>query len=164
MAVVEGLLTIKTVKTLWDMGVSLLDLSAKFREADAKRRDEVSRYFAEIADCLERTAASLSQGKYPHGECASLEMHADTLQQTIGDYIGKSKAKRFEKQLKAVHSVEMMFPEIQNDSHLRDTELPKLTATAGVFRALSQIVAASTPSFASRSRPSSASRSRALGH
>ena len=38
MAVVEGLLTIKTVKTFWDMAVSLLDQSAKFREADVATR------------------------------------------------------------------------------------------------------------------------------
>jgi hypothetical protein len=48
-------------------------------------------------------------------------------------------------QLKAVHRVEMMFGEIQQDTGLGDRELPKLAAAAGVFRALAKIVAASPP-------------------
>jgi hypothetical protein len=57
---------------------------------------------------MERTATSLTHEHYPHGECAALGTHANNLEQTIGDYVGKSKARQFEKQLMSVHSVEMM--------------------------------------------------------
>jgi hypothetical protein len=137
--------TITIAKTLWDLAKSLFELSAKFREQDAKRRDEVSRYFGEIADCLGRTHTKLAQGTYPHGECAALGMHADHLEQVIGDYVGHAESRAFAEQLKAVHRVEIMFGEIQQDTGLRDRELPKLAAAAGVFQALSKIVAASPP-------------------
>ena len=119
----------------------------------------VSRYFADIADCLDRTAASLAKGQYPQGECAALGMHAENLQATIGDYIGKSEAKFRAQQLRQAHEVEMMFGEIKNDAGLRDTELPKLTAAAGVFRASSLIVAAqSGPVAEKKSRERAANR------
>src|SRR5262245_21819377 len=121
-------LTISTVAAFWDLATSLFDLAGKFREQDATRRAEVSRYFADIADCLDKTAASLANGVYPDGQCAALGTHANNLQKTIGDYIGKSEAKRRAHQLRqAAHAVEGMFPEIKHDARLRETELPKLT-------------------------------------
>ena len=137
---------------------SLFGLAGKFREQDEQRRAEVSRYFADIADCLDRTAASLAKKQYPHGECAALGTHANKLQETIGDYIGKSEAKRRAQQLREAHEVEGMFHEIKHDARLRDTELPKLTAAAGVFRALAQVVAAQ--SGPSRRRPPKVGRRR----
>src|SRR5262245_10327142 len=151
-------LTISTVTAFWDLATSLFDLAGKFREQDATRRAEVSRYFADIADCLDKTAASLAKGEYPDGQCAALGTHANNLQKTIGDYIGKSEAKRRAQQLRQAHAVEGMFPEIKHDARLRETELPKLTAAAGVFRALSQIVAAQ--SGPSRRRPPKVGRRR----
>src|SRR5262245_57117971 len=73
-------LTISTVAAFWDLATSLFDLAGKFREQDATRRAEVSRYFADIADYLDKTAASLTNGVYPDGQCAALGTHANNLQ------------------------------------------------------------------------------------
>src|SRR5262245_1389575 len=115
-------LTFSIVTSFLDLATSLMGLAGKFREQDDKRRAEVSRYFADIALCLDRTAASLTNGVYPGGECAALGTHADNLQKTIGDYIGKSEAKRRAQQLREAHEVEGMFAEINHDPGLRNTE------------------------------------------
>lgn len=109
------------------------------RDNDKKRlirKQEISKYFSELAETIENVAAALREGKYPHGSCEKLLSYSTLTVGTTKDFLGEEQAQYFATQLRKAYTIENLSndvigkPEEQQEQNLR-----LLDEAAGRFRA-----------------------------
>src|SRR5688572_14466001 len=98
-------------ETILSLAERLLNVADIFRKHDQARRDQVAQYFDAISETLNETSSSLRGGVMPWGKCAEMQLHADKMAETIGDFVGKAAAIEYADQLAAAHNVERLYVE-----------------------------------------------------
>ncbi len=122
---------------LFKVGKDLFDIFSKLDEKRLQRTFRVADYFSNLAQIIEDTSAFLKKGTYPHGECEELRIHAEKMEKTIGDIIGKDEAKQYAQKVMDVWEIEQMHNElIRVDEVEKASRLKTLDEAGGYFRAI----------------------------
>lgn len=129
------------IETILSVAEALFGLRGNLAKAKQERKEAVAGFLGEIAQLIEETSALLAQGTYPHGKCQELLMHAQHMEQAIGDLIGTLEAKNLGSQLEEVYEIERLYGEIQAENEeQRKRKLSVLDQAAGIFRATAAFV------------------------
>ena len=128
--------TNKYVSAIFDVASEVFGLHTTLSKARQARKKKVAEFLSELAQIIEDVSASLSQKIYPHGKCQELLTHADSLEESIGDLIGKKKAASLALQLREVWEIERLHDELgKKTKAARARNLHVLDQAAGLFRA-----------------------------
>lgn len=121
---------------LLEAGKTILDLFGKVQIKDANRKEKVAEYFNEIAKTINDAAQVFKKDEIPHGSCAKMEHLAKLLPESVGDFIGKQKAKDLQDMLLRAHNIETFMYEIpKKNKKERAESLAKMEQAAGYFEA-----------------------------
>jgi hypothetical protein len=128
------------VETILNVALKIFGLRSELAKARQQRKQEVSDFLSAVAQTIEDTSASLSQGIYPQGKCQELLCHSKNMEAAIGDLVGK-KATELGNQLEEVYDIERLYSELNSKT---DSEPERsqnvLDQAAGLFRATAAFV------------------------
>lgn len=127
------------IDTIVSIAEKIFGMRELLARTQKQRREEISKFLREIAGTLEGTSTLLKNGVCPHGKCAEIAFHADTMASAIGDVIGQDKAEELANQLREAHNVEMLWQQCQQEN-FDMKQLCRLDWAAGLFRAASAYI------------------------
>ncbi len=129
------------IDTISNVAQGLFGVRSQLAGARRDRKDRVADYLSGLAQTIEETSASLSQGIYPHGKCQELLSHSQTMVAAIGDVIGQQPSADYAAQLKEVWEIERLHAELSGlPIKERERRLHVLDQAAGLFRAAAAYV------------------------
>lgn len=133
-------------KTLWEIASGLFGLRDKFLRAKRDERDRAATYFSDIAELIEKVAVALDVRQYPSGSCAQLETLAQLMPQSLSGLLDASETVTYQKKLMAVHEIERLLAELNQDiTSDAERKLKQLRDAVGFFRGLADHLRVAKP-------------------
>ena len=130
---------VNIIKDIIDVAKALFGLKESLAKANKEKREEMANYFSSISTCLAETYEKLSDNIIPHGRCAELLTYAESLHDTVGNFISDQKANELSQLLARSHSVEGLWEEFNANPEKRN-ELHLIAEASGIFLALSNSI------------------------
>ncbi len=127
------------VEVLLEVGKELFGVITRRKEARSEDRSarilRIADYFTDLGRTIEETSESLKHGQYPAGQCQHLLVHAEQMEETIGDLVPN--AKQYADKVKQVWQIEQLYGELSTLSDDdRRAKLRLLDEAAGYFHAI----------------------------
>lgn len=115
-------------------------LEKYFKEAEKKRREQISSYFLTIAETTKEVSNTLKSNEIPYGACSKMRTLTEQLPNCIEDVVSREKTKELYTMLMRAYGegMELWHSELSENKD----ELRTLEEAVGIFEGLSESIKA----------------------